>query len=468
MISGTLRASFLAAFLATPGGPALAEAAPASALPTVLQSGAIPAPHLLTPEGDAKAVVLLLSDAAGWGGREDATARALADKGAFVMGIDLPSWLAALEKDNRDGDDGECVYTLSDIELLSQQMQRSGGSRIYRLPIVAGVGAGGAMALAIAAQTPPATVQQTIAVDPAAGIALRKPLCTPAARRQSGDLAVYGLTEGPLPSPITVELTDGAPADGRAHVETELAAAHPAITVEDGGEDAWEALGDALDAAIETPASEALGLPIDVLETAPTHDTMAVIYSGDGGWRDLDKEIGEAFQASGVPTIGVDSLRYFWSARTPAETSGDLKRIIDLYAKRWGVRNVVLVGYSFGADVLPTAYNLLPAPEKAKVKDIALLALSDEASFEISVTGWLGVGAGDAGQNTAEMKRIDPSIVQCIYGTDDEDSVCPALKNLGITLVAIEGGHHFDGDYPALAKRILAAAAERIRASKTP
>ncbi len=57
-------------------------------------------------------------------------------------------------------------------------------------------------------------------------------------------------------------------------------------------------------------------------------DMIAVFYSGDGGWRDLDKSIGEWLQAHGVHVIGVDSLRYFWSERTPEEIANDTTAMI--------------------------------------------------------------------------------------------------------------------------------------------
>ncbi|MGO8485037.1 hypothetical protein AB9F39_38660, partial [Rhizobium leguminosarum] len=57
----------------------------------------------------------------------------------------------------------------------------------YHLPIVAGIGEGGALALAIAAQTPDATIGQTLAVNPVAGIPLAKELCTPASKQVVGE-----------------------------------------------------------------------------------------------------------------------------------------------------------------------------------------------------------------------------------------------------------------------------------------
>ena len=49
-----------------------------------------------------------------------------------------------------------------------------------------------------------------------------------------------------------------------------------------------------------------------------------------------------------------------------------------------------LIGYSFGADMIPFAYNRLPASLRDHVVLIALLGLSKFVDFEISVRGWLG------------------------------------------------------------------------------
>ncbi|MGO8506745.1 AcvB/VirJ family lysyl-phosphatidylglycerol hydrolase, partial [Rhizobium leguminosarum] len=58
----------------------------------------------------------------------------------------------------------------------------------------------------------------------------------------------------------------------------------------------------------------------------------------------------------GIPVVGVDSLHYFWKERKPEETAADLSKIIDFYSKQWKVKHVLLVGYYFGADVVPATY----------------------------------------------------------------------------------------------------------------
>lgn len=422
-------------------------------------TGMIPAPHILFPKEAASGAVVLLSDAGGWTEREDAVARKLSSEKALVIGIDLKAYLAALGRD-----DGDCVYAVSDIESLSQQVQRAAGSGAYRPPIVAGVGAGGAMALAIAAQSPAATIGRTLAVDPEEGIALTKQLCTPAEKTRKGDRMVYGLTDGALPDPVTVVSSPSASAAGREHVAA-LAAKHPDVEVQESDEDVYAALSSTLAGYIqqENEGDNPFGLPLTVLDAKPARDTMAVIYSGDGGWRDIDKEVGNALQQQGVPVVGVDSLRYFWSERQPQATADDLARVITYYGRRWNVRNVLLIGYSFGADILPRTYNLLPSATRARIRQVTLMALSHRADYKISVLGWLGAdGEGNAGDPVDDIKAIEPVLVQCIYGTDEEDDACPDLKSSGIDVVSIEGGHHFDGDYAALTRRVLDALDRRL------
>lgn len=441
----------------------LLSALPPSAEPS-FDSGAIPAPKVLMPEKlPAAAEVVLISDAPGWGAREDAMAATLTAAGAIVVGIDLPSWLPALAAEkNRD-----CIYMTADIESLSQQIQRSAGGADYQLPLIAGIGAGGAQALAIAAQTPLATIGGTFAVDPTAGIALQRPLCTGAASHAAGATMVYGLQDQPLADPVSVAFTAAADADGKAHV-ADLVADHPQIDVGTSDKSADAALTDLLLASIRAGGDNTtpLGLPLAELPVEkPTRDTLAVVYSGDGGWRDIDRQIGEALQAAGVPVVGVDSLRYFWSERQPQETADDLARIIDHYTGRWTVSKVVLVGYSFGADILPATYDLLPAATKAQVSQLSLLAMSHGKSFQISVLGWFGQEASGHGDPVDDLKPIAPGLVQCIYGKEEDDDPCPDLKARGIETIGTAGGHHFDGDYQALARDIVAGLDRRAAAA---
>ncbi len=423
------------------------------------QTGMIPSPHVYVPQGqDLTGMIFLVSGGQGWGAEEEGEAKVLMDGGAAVVGIDFPAYIRSLASDAND-----CIYMISDIESMSQQIQRRVGNRDYRHPILAGAGEGATLALAMIAQSPAATIGAALAVDPAEAVPLTKQLCTPAEKRPVDGGIVYGLTDGALPAPVTIAFTPGADPAGKAHGQS-LKQVHADITVRETSDDALDYLTSRLQALLSSGASRnGLDLPLAILEAKPAFDTLAIVYSGDGGWRDLDSELGTYLQSQGVPTVGVDSLRYFWSKRTAEETADDLKRIIDTYTDQWGVSNVVLIGYSFGADVLPAAYNLLPRAEKRQVKQLSLLALSRQVDFEISVTGWLGMaGAGEGGTTSDDIARIRSSLVQCVYGTEEDDDPCPELKASGVETVAIDGGHHFDEDYEALGKRILDSLQKRL------
>lgn len=426
--------------------------------------GMIPPGHVMLPDGEPAANVFLISGPAGWGDAEQTEAQALVDKGAAVVGIDFPAYMKTLA-----ADDGDCVYMISDVESLAHQVQRAGGATSYAPPIVAGVGEGGALALAMIAQSPAATIGQAIAVDPLAGIPLKKILCTPAEKKVVGDRTVYGLTDGELPAPVTVLFTDKADPAGKAHV-AELVTRHAEIDSRSTDQTASDALAKILSDQVDAAgnADDPLGLPISVLDAKPVMDTMAIVFSGDGGWRDIDKQVGGVLQQQGIPVVGLDSLKYFWSERKPQETADDLARIIDAYRKQWDVQHVLLVGYSFGADVMPATYNLLSEQDKARVPQITLMALSHEVDYEVSVDGWLGVSSSDGKPDPVnDIAKLDPRLIQCVYGKDEDEDACPTLKDKGVEIVALEGGHHFDGDYQALGLRIINSLKERLAKQKT-
>ena len=139
---------------------------------------------------------------------------------------------------------------------------------------------------------------------------------------------------------------------------------------------------------------------------------LAIVLSGDGGWRDVDKGIAEKLRSAGVSVVGWDSLRYFWNKKSPEQTARDLGAVIDTYVSRWGASRIALVGYSFGADVLPFAYNHLSPEAKVRVIQLSLLGFATSADFEVSVAGWLGAAPGkDALPTAPALAPIDPTMI---------------------------------------------------------
>lgn len=184
-------------------------------------------------------------------------------------------------------------------------------------------------------------------------------------------------------------------------------------------------------------------------------DTLVVFVSGDGGWAAIDKSISRLLAAEGMPVVGLDSLQYFWTKRTPDAASRDLQTIIDTYLARWQKSRIVLVGYSRGADVLPAMTSRLSTETKSKVRLLALLSPSSKAEFEFHVIDWMH----DSNRGLPvrpELERIDQKTV-CIWGEDDRESLCNGLVMPRVKVVTLKGAHHFDGGYDQLARIILEA-----------
>ena len=440
-------------------GAALAIAVAAATLLScrsaqALDAGDLGELHQVNPVGAMHGFVVLFSDASGWSSVTDDVAAALARDGALVVGVDLPAYLQRLDLRTKD----TCHGVVGDIESISRQIQRERGNTSYQTPIVAGIGEGGSLAGAILAQAPAATLSGAVAYDPTPSVQTLIPLCSvPAASADSDGGFEYGPWPS-LPGYWVAAFPVGSDTPGHRRVAALKAAGTP-VEMENGDAGAAETLATLLRpllAPVATvPVAGIANLPLIELPAEHRGPFLAIVLSGDGGWRDVDKGIAEKLQSDGVSVIGWDSLRYFWSKKSPEQTARDISAVIDTYISRWGASKVALVGYSFGADVLPIAFNDLSPEAKVRVVQLSLLGFAPAADFEISIAGWLGAAPGkDALPTEPALALIDPTMIQCFYGAKENDSACPLISPKA-EIIRAAGGHHFDNDYGALARGIL-------------
>jgi type IV secretory pathway VirJ component len=425
----------------------------------IFQGGRFGLVSLLKPERTPDALVFVFSDLEGWSAAYDGVARTLARMGAVVVGVDLPQYLRNLAASNDD-----CHYVTAEIEDMSERLQRDFRFARYQSPILAGIGAGGTLAYAALAQSPAATISGAISVDPTAALGTRVPLCAgaPATAAEGG-----GFTYGPQPklngwwhvsaaAPLSPQLTAAVEQSKGVVADVQGTALQRLLTL----------VRKALPSSVTAAANPLADLPLVELPAQHPGPAMAVIYSGDGGWRDIDKQIGEVLSQRGMPVVGVDSLRYFWHEKKPGEIASDLSQIIRHYGAVWGTEKVVLVGYSFGACILPFAVNHLPSEDRARIVQVSLLGLGPRAEFEVKLSGWFGGEAGSGAPLVLpEMLRQNLGLFQCFYGAEEKDTLCRAPELAGAEIIRTGGGHHFGGDYQALAQKILDGAARRLAAA---
>ena len=77
-------------------------------------------------------------------------------------------------------------------------------------------------------------------------------------------------------------------------------------------------------------------MPIVEIPTDDDNVTVTLFYSGDGGWRDLDRVVGQEMAKQGWPVVGIDCLRGFWSSKTAEQATGDLAGAMEYYRQNWG------------------------------------------------------------------------------------------------------------------------------------
>jgi type IV secretory pathway VirJ component len=417
-----------------------------------------------SPAGNPTSFVLFLSGAAAWNAAAESMALQLVQQGAMVAGIDTPKF-----QENLRSDAADCVFPDGDLENLSHFVQAYFHNVTYLPPMLVGLDAGANLAYGVLAQAPRDTFASVLTVDFCPLLPQQKPLCK-GSGLQSGPAADgRGVNFEPVKSlgnPWVALQTQGTRSCASAAVEfvSKVRGAASADLPSFGMASfnaAFAKLAAATSRARLAPPPAALGdLPVVEVPARPgaaQSDAFALIMSGDGGWAGIDQDIAAALTATGIPVVGLDSLRYYWTARTPEGLAADTDKLIRYYLAHLNKRHVLLIGYSQGADVLPFAVNRLPAATRASVALVAILGMSEHALFEFHVSSW--ISDSKSGPATLpEVDRISGMPVLCIYGADESDSLCPQLDPHKIMIAKVKGGHHFDGDYAGLAQRILAAA----------
>jgi type IV secretory pathway VirJ component len=435
------------------------------------------------PDATPTSFALLIWDDAGRSS-SDAMARQLVQQGAMVASIDWPAFKANLEA---DGD--QCVSPDGDLENLSHFVQAYFHTPTYLSPILVGFSSGAAMAYAMLAQAPRNTFAAALTLGFCPSLDLVKPLCKGSGLESVPNPRTHGvdlLAGKSLGNPwVNLQGPDDQAcpaAAARSFISQVRGAA--IVMLPNAGHDfaslpGWmpQFTAGFNKLAAQSPSSRATSppaglsdLPIVEVPAQPVaaapgagrpdsapSDVFAIIMSGDGGWAGLDQDVAAALSVKGIPVVGLDSLRYYWTARTPEGLAADTNRMIRYYLAHFGKQRVLLIGYSQGADVLPFAVNRLPQATRARVALTAVMGMSDHALFEFHLSSW--ISDSNSGPATLpEVNRITGMPVLCIYGADENDSLCPKLDPKRFNIVKLKGGHHFDGDYADLARQILAAA----------
>lgn len=374
--------------------------------------------------GGDKALVVVLADP-GQRMRSTLIARVLSLRGYAVAVVDLDRYFAAVAAQAP-----ECFDATTLLDVYAQQAQQELRFDHFRKPLLIGAGRGATYLKVLLSQAPAGVFAAGTSLDAATQVALP-------ARPCGVDVPWHGAA---IPVPSDAFMPVATPwADTRA------------------GAFWWSLL---FDPGFLRAGGEGVQAPDDLplIELSQRGDggpVLAIVISGDGGWANIDKDIGNALVEEGVAVIGWNSLRYFWNARTPEVMSADLARVIGHYRVAWDKPRVLLVGFSLGADVLPFMVSRLPPSLRETLIGMTLLSPSRTVDFQFHVSDWLHSADSHPHDPVAEMADIHGLPVLCMYGDEDGKGLCPLIGSRpGTTVVGLPGDHHFDGDYATVMRLI--------------
>ena len=360
--------------------------------------------------------------------------------GALVLGIDEPALLASFTDEK-----SACFFPDGDLENLSHYVQAYYRLPTYITPVMGGYSAGATLAYATGAQAPPGLFAGVLTLGFTPDYESTKPFCKGEGvhfvRRADGKgltllpdpklalrwVDVHGAADSVCPAPAAAAFL--------RTIQNARISLIPGVEHDFADPHQWSAtLRSALDAV--TAANHASrpdaplslkDLPLVEVPASGTgnEDVFAVLLSGDGGWAGIDKE-GRPFPGErGIPVVGWDTLRYFWTARTPAGLAADLQRTLEYYAAAWNRPHALLIGYSQGADVLPFAVNRLPQATRRMILTTTLLGLGRKAAFEFHLANWVGPATGLP--ILPEYQQLSGDHTLCVFGAGDKDSLCADL-----------------------------------------
>lgn len=183
-------------------------------------------------------------------------------------------------------------------------------------------------------------------------------------------------------------------------------------------------------------------LPLVELPTGAPSPVMALVMSGDGNWAHFIRELADTLVDRGIPVVGLESRSYLSRPRTPEELARDMEGVLRQYLRAWSAEEILVVGYSRGADFAPFLVNRLPPDLRARIQAVALLSPTKMASFEFHLMDLIRYVHRDTDlEAIPEVEALAPIPTLCIYGREDESTLCPELPVGMAEVVALDAGH---------------------------
>jgi len=413
-------------------------------------------------------VIILISGDGGWKSGVISFSETFSEMNSLVIGVDILSYFKDLRLRTED-----CYNVASDFVQLATDVEKKYDFPDYKAPVIMGYSSGATLVYGILAQARPGTFIGGISIGFCPDIELPKKLCevngltvtedVPGKRylldpdNELGNtwIVLNGQLDKICNYPAVVEFMSKTK---NAELVTLPKVGHGFSKWNDfmpQWKDAFKRLIEKYekDKPPVVNLDEVKNLPV-IITNSKIQDKkapLALLISGDGGWYGFEQQIADNLGINGIPTIGLDSKKYFWKRRTPEETAIDIAKALNFYSKEWGREKFVLIGYSLGAEIVPFIVNRLTPELKSRVQSAVLLSPATTTDFEIHISNMLGMGNRNNTYNTInEIINMQSIPTLIIFGDGEKTQIPELLNGKAVMIRKIPGDHHYKFNLPLI------------------
>lgn len=179
--------------------------------------------------------------------------------------------------------------------------------------------------------------------------------------------------------------------------------------------------------------------------------------SGDGGFNTFSKTLSQELHRYGYDVFALNTRKYFWKRKTPLQASQDTENYLKKVTQNRLNKKIIIIGYSYGADVAPFIYNRFDQDFQKNIQDLMIIGPSRVNDFEIHLEEYI-TGKMEYGYSVIHEINQVKNVPFTLVVSDFEKIYFPqneiTLKNY--KFVHLSGDHHFGGQTKMLADSIVA------------
>ncbi len=415
-------------------------------------------------------VAIMISGDGGWKYGVTGFAETFSEMNTLVIGVDILRYFRDLRKRT-----GDCYDIAADFVKLAAEIEKTYKYTDYTPPVIMGYSSGASLVYGILAQARPETFMGGISLGFCPDIELPKILCQingltekvfvpgksfylqPDARLGNKWIVLQGMLDKVCNYSAVEEFV-------KKTTDAELISLPKVGHGFSKWSDFMPQWKDAYNRIIkESVTKEDMDVTIDSLKGIPVKLTeakiqnkdfpVALLISGDGGWYGFEQSIADNLSRLGIPTVGLDSRKYFWNRRSVDETAADMEKLLRFYSRKWGRDSILLIGYSLGAEIVPFVVNRLPEDIKSKITSAVLLSPGLTTDFEIHISNMLGMGNRQNTYNVVdEINKMQSVKTLVIFGIGEKSEVPALLHGKLLNVREIPGDHHYKSDLDLIIK----------------